>query len=115
MLLGAFGAHALKETLSPEALESYDTGIRYMMIHSLVLLFINGASGLEKKSAETLSYLFLLGILLFTGSILLISTGLIEAASIWFVTPLGGLLLIAGWMGMALAFFRRAKTRKQGK
>lgn len=107
--LGAFGAHALEEVLDPDALKSYDTAVRYMMTHAIVLLFLNATSRLEEKTVNTLSYLFISGVLLFSGSILAISLGLVEARAIWFVTPLGGLLLIAGWAGMILAFLRRWK------
>ena len=115
VLLGAFGAHALKDLMSAEALESYETGVRYMMMHSLVLLFLNIVPGLEKVTVNVLSLIFFAGILLFSGSIFAISTGLIEARSIWFVTPLGGLLLVTGWMGMAAVFFRKANQEKPGK
>lgn len=115
VLLGAFGAHALRDLLSPEALESYETGVRYMMMHSVVLLFLNIAPGLEKRTANALSYLFIAGILCFSGSIFAISTGLVEARRIWFVTPLGGLMLVAGWLGMAVAYFRKANEEKPGK
>ena len=115
VLLGAFGAHALKDLLSAEALESYETGVRYMMMHSLVILFLNIVPGLKKRTVNVLSLIFLTGILLFSGSIFAISTGLIEARSIWFITPLGGLLLVIGWMGMAVVFFRKANEEKAGK
>lgn len=115
VLLGAFGAHALKELLSAEALESYETGVRYMMIHSVVVLFLNVVPGLESRTINFLSKVFFAGILLFSGSIFAISTGLVEARSIWFVTPLGGLLLVTGWMGMAVAFFKKANEEKPWK
>ncbi len=115
VLLGAFGAHALKELLSAEALESYETGVRYMMMHVLVILFLNVVPGLERRTINLLSKVFFAGIFLFSGSIFAISTGLIEARSIWFVTPLGGLLLVIGWLGMAVAFFKKANEEKPWK
>jgi uncharacterized membrane protein YgdD (TMEM256/DUF423 family) len=108
--MGAFGAHALEDILDPEALKNYETGVRYMLIHALVLLFLNIAPSLEQKQKNTLSYLFLVGILFFSGSIFAISLELVNASSIWFITPLGGLLLIGGWLGMAFAFFRQNST-----
>lgn len=108
--MGAFGAHALKDILEPEALQSYETGVRYMMFHALVLLFLNNASSLEQKTKNTLSYLFIVGIVFFSGSIFAIQLQLVDASSIWFVTPLGGLLLISGWLGMMLAFFRKSRS-----
>jgi len=108
--MGAFGAHALKDILEPEALRSYETGVRYMMVHALVLLFLNNSSLLEQKTRNTLSYLFITGILFFSGSIFAIQLKLADASSIWFITPLGGLLLISGWFGMALAFIRKSRA-----
>ncbi len=105
--MGAFGAHALEDILEPDSLRSYETGVRYMMIHAVVLLFLNNSSVLEVKTKNTLSYLFITGIIFFSGSIFAITLKLIPASSIWFITPLGGLLLISGWLGMALAFFRK--------
>ena len=108
--MGAFGAHALEDILEPEALKNYETAVRYMLIHSLVLLFLNIAPSLESKQKNTLSYLFLLGIIFFSGSIFAISLGIVKASSIWFITPLGGMLLIGGWIGMAIAFFRKSRS-----
>ena len=108
--MGAFGAHALEDILEPEALRSYETGVSYMMVHALVLLFLNNSTALEEKTKNTLSYLFMVGIVFFSGSIFAIQLKLVEASSIWFITPLGGLLLISGWLGMALAFFRKTRA-----
>lgn len=108
--MGAFGAHALKDILEPEALQSYETGVRYMMVHALVLLFLNNSTALEQKTKNTLSTLFIVGIVFFSGSIFAIQLKLVDASSIWFITPLGGLLLISGWFGMALAFFRKTRA-----
>jgi len=101
VVLGAFGAHALKEKLSPESLQSYETGVRYLMYHVIVLLFINIFNGFSEKTKSTLSKIFFAGMLLFSGSIFLISTGLVQAKYIWFVTPFGGLLLIIAWLWTA--------------
>ncbi len=106
VLLGAFGAHSLEDRLQPEALNSFETGIRYMMYHVLALLFINSSSMLKEKTKKTISLLFFAGLLLFSGSIFLISLGLIPAKQIWFVTPLGGILLILSWLITAIAFFK---------
>ena len=108
--MGAFGAHALKDILEPEALQSYETGVRYMMVHALALLFLNNSTALEQKTKNTLSSLFIVGIVFFSGSIFAIQLKLVDASSIWFITPIGGLLLISGWFGMALAFFRKTRA-----
>jgi uncharacterized membrane protein YgdD (TMEM256/DUF423 family) len=75
-------------------------------------LFLNGSTNLQTKTRNRLSYLFFLGILFFSGSIFAISLDLIPASSIWFITPLGGLLLIAGWIGLAFAFLSQSSDNK---
>ncbi len=106
ILLGAFGAHSLEDKLEPEALKSFETGIRYMMYHVFALLFVNSSSLLKEKSKKRISLLFFAGVFLFSGSIFLISLGLIPASQIWFVTPIGGILLILSWLMTAIAFFK---------
>ena len=109
VVLGAFGAHALKEKLEPEILASFETGVRYMMYHVLAVLLINSTPYLTEKSKNVISILFFAGILLFSGSIFAISTGFISAKHLWFITPLGGFLFISGWLTTAISFFRRDK------
>lgn len=109
VVLGAFGAHALKEKLEPEVLASFETGVRYMMYHAIVLLFVNTYSGLVEKIKNRVSILFIVGIIFFSGSIFAISAGGVPAKYIWFITPLGGLLLILGWIGLVYAFIRKNK------
>ena len=106
IILGAFGAHALKDKLDPESMQSFETGVRYMMYHVLALLFINSSSLLSDKSKKLISYIFFAGILLFSGSIFVISLDIIPAKNIWFLTPLGGLILIFAWLISALGFFK---------
>ena len=110
IILGAFGAHALKDKLDPNAMQSFETGVRYMMYHVLALLFINTNSVLNEQSKKQISMLFFAGILFFSGSIFAITLDLITAKKIWFVTPLGGLLLILGWILTAISFLRSQKS-----
>lgn len=107
VILGAFGAHALKAKLTPEALESFQTAVRYQFIHVLLLLFVNMFSELTEKEKNKISYFLIAGILLFSGSIYLIYLAQVPAKSIWFVTPLGGVLLIVGWSLLAYNFIKR--------
>jgi len=111
VVLGAFGAHSLKEKLDPEALNSFETGVRYMMYHSIVILFINSFGEFSKKTKNTISYIFFIGIIFFSGSIFAISAGGISAKNIWFITPLGGLFLIIAWIFMIFSFLN-IKTKK---
>ena len=106
VVLGAFGAHALKEILSAESLKSFETAVRYQMYHVLVLLFVNIYSGFSTKQKLIISNLFFIGIVLFSGSIYIIQLTSITAKSIWFVTPLGGLFLILGWIAMIYIFVK---------
>jgi len=109
IILGAFGAHALKETLSAEALNSFETAVRYQIYHVILLLLINLHQVFSGKEKQILTYIFLIGLLFFSGSIYLIHLAKIPAKTIWFITPLGGLLLIIGWVYLALLFLRKSK------
>ena len=109
IVLGAFGAHALKEVLTPQELLSFETGVRYQMYHVIVLLFVNIYDGFTRSQKNKISYIFFLGILLFSGSIYTIHLTSITAKSIWFITPLGGLTLILGWLLMIMIFLKKIK------
>ena len=109
VILGAFGAHSLKNTLTIDQLQSFETAVRYQMYHVIILLFVNIYSGFSGAQKNKISYLFFLGILFFSGSIYLIQLTSIRAKSIWFITPLGGLLLVLGWIVMIIYFARRNK------
>ena len=110
ILLGAFGAHSLKEILEPAQLLSFETAVRYQMYHVIVLLFVNSYVGFKEKQKNIISYLFFAGILLFCGSIYIIQLDILSAKFIWFVTPFGGLLFVFGWLYMALKFIKKIKN-----
>lgn len=97
IILGAFGAHSLKEVLTAEQLLSFETAVRYQMYHVIVLLFVNTYDGFFTKQKNIISHLFFIGIILFSGSIYVIQLTPISAKSIWYLTPLGGVFFIAGW------------------
>jgi uncharacterized membrane protein YgdD (TMEM256/DUF423 family) len=109
VVLGAFGAHALKEMLSPEQLNSFETAVRYQFYHVFVLLILNLYSGFSVAQKKWLSTFFFTGILLFSGCIYTIQLTSITAKQIWFVTPLGGVFLIAGWFFMIIIFLKNFK------
>lgn len=106
IVLGAFGAHALQETLSISELKSFETAVRYQMYHVILLLLINMYPKFKNKTKNNISYLFFLGMLFFSGSIYAITLG-VHAKSIWFATPLGGLFFILGWIYLALTFIKQ--------
>tara|TARA_R110002073_G_scaffold40547_5_gene115166 strand:+ start:304425 stop:304811 length:387 start_codon:yes stop_codon:yes gene_type:complete len=109
IILGAFGAHALKEKLGVDDLKSFETAVRYQMYHVLVLLFTNTYIGFSNRVKKQISWLFFIGILFFSGSIYAITIGGVDPKSIWFITPLGGLLFIGGWIVMLISFLRKPK------
>lgn len=103
VLGGAFGAHALKELLSAEHLASFNTGVRYQLIHSIVLivLFIL-LDKFEINQFKIAANLMFWGVILFSGSIYLLTLKNIIGAE-WLkfagpITPIGGTLIIAGWV-----------------
>lgn len=99
--LGAFGAHALRRRLPAERLATFQTGVQYQVYHALGILagaYVNPSVG-SLSLRETAVWLFVLGILLFSGSLYALSlTGIRRFGA---VTPLGGLCFIAGWLLLA--------------
>lgn len=101
IILGAFGAHGLKEVLSETELVTFETGVRYQMYHALFLLFVGTTGLIAEKTKKTILWLVVIGVLFFSGSIYLLATTsvtLINAKFLGPVTPLGGLLMILGWV-----------------
>lgn len=96
VLFGAFGAHALRDSLSPEDLATFEVGIRYQMYHALGLLVTAWAvSRWEASTAVAAGWFFVAGIIIFSGSLyLLVLTG---PRWLGAVTPVGGVALIVGW------------------
>lgn len=103
VVLGAFGAHGLKQVLSSEAKEIYQTAVFYHFVHGLGLLVV-GSLALLKPDEPFVGYAgwaLIAGILLFSGSLYLLSiTGV---KGLGFITPFGGLAFIAGWLCLAFA------------
>jgi uncharacterized membrane protein YgdD (TMEM256/DUF423 family) len=104
--LGAFGAHALKAHLSQDKLLVYETAVRYHFIHALGLLAIGVL--LRSIDGELLRWsatLLLIGIVLFSGSLYLLTFG--APRFLGLITPIGGLALIAGWILFATTMWRQ--------
>lgn len=107
VILGAFAAHGLKETLSEASLNSFETGVRFQMYHAFLMLILGII--ITEKDNKLLFYLFLLGTILFSGSIYLLSTTAVtgvDFSAIALVTPIGGGLLIVGWFLLVLKFIK---------
>ncbi|MBD0825495.1 DUF423 domain-containing protein [Aestuariibaculum marinum] len=102
VIFGAFGAHALKKIISDsELLKSFETGVKYQMYHAIVLLIL----GLNNFNNSTIYWCFTIGIFLFSFSIYGLVLSSVKGKKLKFlgpITPLGGLLLIAGWFFILL-------------
>ena len=100
IIFGAFGAHALKKTLTPEQLTSFETGVKYQMYHALFLLFVGMTQMITLKEKAVLFYLVLVGVMCFSGSIYILTTSTITGIKSKLfgpITPIGGLFLILYW------------------
>ena len=94
---GAFGGHLLKERLAPEFLNIFEIGVRYQMYHALALLGLAWAfSRFGNGLLSAAGWLFLIGTLIFSGSLYALSLTGVKAWGA--VTPLGGISLLAGWI-----------------
>ncbi len=114
VILGAFGAHGLKPKLSPDTLDAFETGVRYQIYHALALLFVGLLYDRFMSGTFLASALcFFLGILLFSGSLYVITRfALMESVLPSWVgplTPIGGSLLILGWILIVIGVFQNFK------
>jgi uncharacterized membrane protein YgdD (TMEM256/DUF423 family) len=119
VILGALGAHALEQTLTIDQLDSFKTGVRYQAWHSITLILLGavGPTFLTRKSLKILATLFILGIVFFSFSIYLLSTRDLLGTDSWVgilgpITPIGGLLLILGWLLLAVNALRFKKSEQ---
>jgi uncharacterized membrane protein YgdD (TMEM256/DUF423 family) len=101
--MGAFGAHALKASLSPESLAVYQTGVTYQMWHSLGLIAIALVQQVipDSKRITVAGWLMFLGILLFSGSLYLLV--LLNMPQLGMVTPIGGVCFLIAWLLLCLS------------
>jgi len=103
--LGAFGAHVLKDRLSPEMLTIFETGVRYQFYHAFALLASAWAIHLGGQGlARGAGWCFVAGTILFSGSLYVLTLSGVR----WLgaITPLGGVAFLAGWTLLALQFWR---------
>ncbi len=111
VILGAFGAHALKKVLSVEKLQSFETGVKYQMYSALFLLIVGYILKFESPSEKWISILMIAGTFLFSMSIYFLSFSEVWNTNLKFlgpITPIGGLLMIISW---AMLIFYFVKTR----
>lgn len=109
IILGAFAAHGLEKLIDKEALETFETGVRYQMYHAFLLLILGGTAFVNQKLKKTIFILVVLGLILFSGSIYGLATNDLSGfdfKTIAIVTPLGGLSLIIAWVLILIGIIR---------
>ncbi|MFH6603406.1 DUF423 domain-containing protein [Maribacter algicola] len=107
--LGAFGAHGLEKLVDADSVATFETGVMYQMYHALFLLILAGFVKISERSKKLVFYLIMTGVLFFSFSIYLLATNSLttfDFKTIGFITPIGGLLLILGWIVLGYRGFR---------
>ncbi|MBL4887052.1 MAG: DUF423 domain-containing protein [Flavobacteriaceae bacterium] len=115
VIMGAFVAHGLKNVVSEAAIKTFETGVRYQMYHAFALLILGLIKGMPQRAQQLTFIFFTGGIVLFSGSIYLLALDEIipfQTSKIGFVTPIGGLLFIAGWAVLIWGLKKTSKTSK---
>jgi uncharacterized membrane protein YgdD (TMEM256/DUF423 family) len=103
IILGAFGAHALKKVLTADELVTFETGVKYQMYHALFLLFLGMTALVDDKVKKKIFQLVVLGVVFFSGSIYFLATKTITGIDfkpVGIITPIGGALLIVAWTAL---------------
>ena len=105
VLLGAFGAHLLKQMISADMLDVYKTGVQYQFYHTFALLGVGMLMNLNRtKILKWSGYLFIAGIIIFSGFLYLLAlTGI---KTLGMIVPIGGISFVAGWICLFVHFLR---------
>lgn len=109
VMLGAFAAHGLEKLVDADAIQTFETGVRYQMYHAIFLLVLGINAKLPKQSKKLIYYFIVLGIMFFSFSIYALATNSLtpfDFKVIGFVTPIGGLFLISGWVLMGYRYYK---------
>src|SRR6185503_13274623 len=102
--IGAFGAHGLRGSLSPEMLAVFETGVRYHMYHALAILAAAALlPRIDGRAVLIAGWSFMAGIVLFSGS--LYALALSGVSTLGAITPIGGVAFLVGWISLAVAAF----------
>lgn len=112
VILGAFGAHGLKKLVGSETVNTYQTGVQYQMYHAFALLIVGVLY--ERLQSNLLNYagaFFIAGIVLFSGSLYLLASlkamNKVGLSGLGVITPVGGVLFIAGWVFLLIAVLKK--------
>lgn len=109
IILGAFASHGLEKVVTPDAIETFQVGVRFQMYHALLLLFVGNSSFIRINIKKLMLLFVIVGVLLFSGSIYGLATNDLTGfnfKNIGFITPVGGFLLILSWLIMLLDFIK---------
>ncbi|MCO6148004.1 DUF423 domain-containing protein [Flavobacterium sp. NRK1] len=112
IVLGAFGAHGLKNLISVESLSVFETGVKYQMYHALFLLFLGSTSLVSDKVKNIILKLVVAGVVFFSGSVYFLACNVLfsfDFKKIGIITPIGGLLLIAAWVTLFLHLIKQKR------
>ena len=110
VLLGAFGAHGLQSLLDEKAIASFETGVTYQMYHALFLLILGTTSKISEQQKKWIFYFISIGVVLFSFSIYFLATNDLSGfdfKKIAFLTPIGGGLIILGWVFFGIRIFNQ--------
>ncbi|MBK7870381.1 MAG: DUF423 domain-containing protein [Saprospiraceae bacterium] len=120
VVLGAFASHSLKNMLTPEEIATFEIGVRYQFYHAFAILIVSIFLYIrETKFATIAGWLFFIGIILFSGSLYLLAfkniayqfpTGVVAP-----ITPIGGVLFIAGWIFLFLSSYQTPEKNHRSK
>lgn len=117
VILGAFGAHGLKNIATPYEVDIFHTGTHYQFIHGIGLLILSlSLRRIKEKTLRSVTALFITGIILFSGSLYVLGLRTAIGAGdsmnwIGIVTPIGGLCFICGWFYLALEGYKATETQ----
>lgn len=109
IILGAFGAHGLEKLVDTDAVNTFETGVRYQIYHAFFLLILGGTNFVNLKTKKVVFYLVIVGVLFFSGSIYGLATNELSSfdfKTIAMITPVGGLLLILSWVMVLIGIIR---------
>ena len=112
VVLGAFGAHGLGTLVSDGEVDTFKTGVTYQMYHALFLLILGSVRSISEENKKLIYYLISSGIVLFSFSIYFLATNSLtgfDFRTIGFITPIGGILLILGWLFLGYRAYREFK------
>ena len=112
VILGAFGAHGLKQHVAPELVATYQTGVQYQMYHAFAVLIVGVL--LDRQPSNLLNWagiFFILGIVLFSGSLYFLvslkAMNKVGISGIGLITPIGGVMFVVGWILLLIAVIRK--------